>query len=215
MKQLWLLIHWPEDSSEACNWFLRYACRLYRIYDHFASWDFGFICIFKLALKIRKSGYLQMLTTQLMELIRLLNHKKLLLVVSSTIILFCAIIHVSKLSYFLVVAIFPVLCSNATIPISSASSEDRRTRADIAASFQVTECVFVSVLILVWSDFEFLGLDSFFFYFFFTIRLFLMQRVAVLHLEERCERAIEWALNIEPSVKYLVCKLHFCQFCIL
>lgn len=54
---------------------------------------------------------------------------------------------------------------NATIPISSASSEDRRTRADIAASFQ---------------------------------------RVAVLHLEERCERAIEWALKIEPSVKYLV-----------
>ncbi|BBG97401.1 glycoprotease 1, partial [Prunus dulcis] len=54
---------------------------------------------------------------------------------------------------------------NAAIPISSASSEDRRTRADIAASFQ---------------------------------------RVAVLHLEERCERAIEWALNIEPSVKYLV-----------
>lgn len=54
---------------------------------------------------------------------------------------------------------------NATIPISSAYCEDRRTRADIAASFQ---------------------------------------RVAVLHLEERCERAIEWALKIEPSVKYLV-----------
>ncbi|KAF5183227.1 tRNA N6-adenosine threonylcarbamoyltransferase [Thalictrum thalictroides] len=30
------------------------------------------------------------------------------------------------------------------------------------------------------------------------------QRVAVLHLEERCERAIDWALNIEPSIKYLV-----------
>ncbi|KAG2729676.1 hypothetical protein I3843_01G256200 [Carya illinoinensis] len=30
------------------------------------------------------------------------------------------------------------------------------------------------------------------------------QRVAVLHLEERCERAIEWALNIEPSIKHLV-----------
>lgn len=54
---------------------------------------------------------------------------------------------------------------NTTIPLSSASSEDRRIRADIAASFQ---------------------------------------RVAVLHLEERCERAIEWALKIEPSVKYLV-----------
>ncbi|XP_071936065.1 probable tRNA N6-adenosine threonylcarbamoyltransferase, mitochondrial isoform X2 [Coffea arabica] len=30
------------------------------------------------------------------------------------------------------------------------------------------------------------------------------QRVAVLHLEEKCQRAIEWALKIEPSVKYLV-----------
>ncbi|CAL5381519.1 unnamed protein product [Camellia sinensis] len=44
-------------------------------------------------------------------------------------------------------------------------SEDRRSRSDIAASFQ---------------------------------------RVAVLHLEERCERAIEWALKIDPSIKYLV-----------
>ncbi|PRQ57575.1 putative N(6)-L-threonylcarbamoyladenine synthase [Rosa chinensis] len=59
---------------------------------------------------------------------------------------------------------------NATIPVSSATSEDRRSRADIAASFQ---------------------------------------RVAVLHLEERCERAIEWALKIEPSVKHMVCKLQF------
>ncbi|KAL6125961.1 hypothetical protein ACLB2K_074012 [Fragaria x ananassa] len=54
---------------------------------------------------------------------------------------------------------------NATIPVSSATSEDRKSRADIAASFQ---------------------------------------RVAVLHLEERCERAIEWALKIEPSVKHMV-----------
>lgn len=54
---------------------------------------------------------------------------------------------------------------NAEIPIGSTSSQDRRTRADIAASFQ---------------------------------------RVAVLHLEERCERAIEWGLNIEPSIKHLV-----------
>ncbi|XP_042509843.1 probable tRNA N6-adenosine threonylcarbamoyltransferase, mitochondrial [Macadamia integrifolia] len=30
------------------------------------------------------------------------------------------------------------------------------------------------------------------------------QRVAVLHLEERCERAIEWASNLEPSIKFLV-----------
>ncbi|GFP97891.1 probable tRNA n6-adenosine threonylcarbamoyltransferase mitochondrial [Phtheirospermum japonicum] len=54
---------------------------------------------------------------------------------------------------------------DASIPISSVSSEDRRARADIAASFQ---------------------------------------RVAVLHLEDKCERAIEWALNIEPSIKHLV-----------
>lgn len=31
-----------------------------------------------------------------------------------------------------------------------------------------------------------------------------MQQVAVLHLEERCERAIEWALKIEPSINHLV-----------
>ncbi|XP_008785103.2 probable tRNA N6-adenosine threonylcarbamoyltransferase, mitochondrial isoform X2 [Phoenix dactylifera] len=49
--------------------------------------------------------------------------------------------------------------------ISSTSSQERRLRADIAASFQ---------------------------------------RVAVLHLEERCERAIEWAMKIEPSIKCLV-----------
>ncbi|GAB2271999.1 glutamated carboxypeptidase [Dionaea muscipula] len=54
---------------------------------------------------------------------------------------------------------------NADIPIASASSEDRWSRADIAASFQ---------------------------------------RVAVLHLEERCERAIEWALKIEASIKFFV-----------
>ncbi|XP_073288633.1 probable tRNA N6-adenosine threonylcarbamoyltransferase, mitochondrial [Primulina huaijiensis] len=51
------------------------------------------------------------------------------------------------------------------IPISSASTEDKLARANIAASFQ---------------------------------------RVAVLHLEEKCERAIEWALKIEPSIKHLV-----------
>ncbi|GMH00590.1 hypothetical protein Nepgr_002429 [Nepenthes gracilis] len=54
---------------------------------------------------------------------------------------------------------------DADIPIVSASSEDRRSRADIAASFQ---------------------------------------RTAVLHLEERCERAIEWALKIDASIKFLV-----------
>ncbi|CAH8330341.1 unnamed protein product [Eruca vesicaria subsp. sativa] len=50
-------------------------------------------------------------------------------------------------------------------PVSSATKEDRRNRADIAASFQ---------------------------------------RVAVLHLEEKCERAIEWALKLEPSIKHMV-----------
>ncbi|KAI4356781.1 hypothetical protein L6164_000773 [Bauhinia variegata] len=54
---------------------------------------------------------------------------------------------------------------DAKIPISSASAEDRVSRADIAASFQ---------------------------------------RVAVLHLEERCQRAIQWALKMEPSIRYLV-----------
>ncbi|KAK9051543.1 hypothetical protein SSX86_028170 [Deinandra increscens subsp. villosa] len=54
---------------------------------------------------------------------------------------------------------------DAGIPFSSASMDDQRLRADIAASFQ---------------------------------------RVAVLHLEEKCERAIQWALEIEPSIKHLV-----------
>jgi N6-L-threonylcarbamoyladenine synthase len=30
------------------------------------------------------------------------------------------------------------------------------------------------------------------------------QRVAVLHLEEKCERAIDWALELEPSIKHMV-----------
>ncbi|BAU03045.1 hypothetical protein VIGAN_UM004300 [Vigna angularis var. angularis] len=30
------------------------------------------------------------------------------------------------------------------------------------------------------------------------------QRTAVLHLEERCERAIQWALKMEPSIRHLV-----------
>uniref|UniRef100_A0A803MA42 Glycoprotease 1 n=1 Tax=Chenopodium quinoa TaxID=63459 RepID=A0A803MA42_CHEQI len=54
---------------------------------------------------------------------------------------------------------------DAEIPLSLASSHERSSRADIAASFQ---------------------------------------RVAVLHLEERCERAIEWALKMEPSIKCFV-----------
>jgi len=56
------------------------------------------------------------------------------------------------------------LCTD-DIPISSASEEDRQSRANIAASFQ---------------------------------------RVAVLHLEEKCQRAVEWALKMEPSIKYFV-----------
>lgn len=32
--------------------------------------------------------------------------------------------------------------------------------------------------------------------------------MAVLHLEEKCDRAIEWALKIEPSMKYLVSEIH-------
>ncbi|CAL0324577.1 unnamed protein product [Lupinus luteus] len=30
------------------------------------------------------------------------------------------------------------------------------------------------------------------------------QRIAVLHLEEKCERAIQWALKMEPSIRYMV-----------
>lgn len=44
----------------------------------------------------------------------------------------------------------------------------------------------------------------------------LMQQVAVLHLEERCERAIAWALKIEPSLKHLVTDTDFLlRFCFL
>ncbi|CAL9222436.1 unnamed protein product [Arabidopsis halleri] len=30
------------------------------------------------------------------------------------------------------------------------------------------------------------------------------QQLAVLHLEEKCERAIDWALELEPSIKHMV-----------
>ncbi|CAN6446015.1 unnamed protein product [Victoria cruziana] len=53
----------------------------------------------------------------------------------------------------------------ADVPVHLTNAEDRRLRANIAASFQ---------------------------------------RVSVLHLEQRCERAIGWALNIEPSLKCMV-----------
>ncbi|XP_024395864.1 probable tRNA N6-adenosine threonylcarbamoyltransferase, mitochondrial [Physcomitrium patens] len=54
---------------------------------------------------------------------------------------------------------------NAEVPLAEADPEDRRLRADLAASFQ---------------------------------------RVAVLHLEDRCRRALEWARKINPSVQCLV-----------
>ncbi|CDY20454.1 BnaC04g05900D [Brassica napus] len=54
---------------------------------------------------------------------------------------------------------------DAKCPFSSATKEDRRNRADIAASFQ---------------------------------------RVTVLHLEEKCERAIDLAMKLEPSIKHMV-----------
>ncbi|KAG2289951.1 hypothetical protein Bca52824_049555 [Brassica carinata] len=57
------------------------------------------------------------------------------------------------------------MCSDAKCPFSSATKEDRRNRADIAASFQ---------------------------------------RVTVLHLEEKCERAIDLAMKLEPSIKHMV-----------
>ncbi|KAG0566198.1 hypothetical protein M758_7G042000 [Ceratodon purpureus] len=54
---------------------------------------------------------------------------------------------------------------NAEVPLSETDTEERRLRADMAASFQ---------------------------------------RVAVLHLEDRCRRALEWARKIDPSVACLV-----------
>lgn len=42
---------------------------------------------------------------------------------------------------------------------------------------------------------------------------YFFQRVAVLHLEERCERAIQWALEAEPSIKHLVCEMQFYLVC--
>jgi hypothetical protein len=42
-----------------------------------------------------------------------------------------------------------IMCSNAEIPISSASSQDRRSRADIAASFQVTFLWLILFLIFI------------------------------------------------------------------
>lgn len=43
----------------------------------------------------------------------------------------------------------------------------------------------------------------------------MLQRVAVLHLEERCERAIDWALKIEPSIKFLVMCIFFLYITLL
>lgn len=80
------------------------------------------------------------------------------------------------------------VCSDAKIPLSSASIQDRSVRADIAASFQVSISLYGLILSYYfnWSVWN------------------LLQHVAVLHLEERCERAIDWALKIEPSIRHLV-----------
>lgn len=46
------------------------------------------------------------------------------------------------------------------------------------------------------------------FFFFVIVKMLsivcLHQRVAVLHLEEKCERAIDWAMKLEPSIKHMV-----------
>lgn len=104
-----------------------------------------------------------------------------------------------------------MLCRNTDNPISSADCPDRKSRADIAASFQVAlvllygniTCLegfksFLQIIIASWYSWE-----------------CVVQRVAVLHLEERCQRAIEWALNIEPSIKHLVIQIALVCFCIL
>lgn len=82
------------------------------------------------------------------------------------------------------------MCSDAKCPVSSATKEDRRNRADIAASFQVEISSSVSKCFLV--IVKKLSIVC------------LHQRVAVLHLEEKCERAIDWAMKLEPSIKHMV-----------
>uniref|UniRef100_A0A453JWF8 Uncharacterized protein n=1 Tax=Aegilops tauschii subsp. strangulata TaxID=200361 RepID=A0A453JWF8_AEGTS len=37
------------------------------------------------------------------------------------------------------------------------------------------------------------------------------QRIAVLHLEDRCQRAVEWALKMRPSIKNFGC-FRWCCF---
>ena len=67
--------------------------------------------------------------------------------------------------------------------------------------------VFVVLFIQALVNILFFYSSLFLFYFFIHVvpaDAFLMQRVAVLHLEERCQRAMEWALKIEPSIKHLV-----------
>lgn len=85
---------------------------------------------------------------------------------------------------------FGGMCSDAKCSVSSATKEDRRNRADIAASFQVRH---VTLKML---------------FFFVIVKMLsivcLHQRVAVLHLEEKCERAIDWAMKLEPSIKHMV-----------
>lgn len=95
------------------------------------------------------------------------------------------------------------VCSNAEIPLSSASSEDRSFRADIAASFQVIlhSRDLASVCSSRRQGFYNFSWNS---WFLCTFWQCFMQRVAVLHLEAKCERAIQWALKMEPSIQHLV-----------
>lgn len=62
------------------------------------------------------------------------NIKYLLFLVVQTASQF---IHHCSFPFILLICV-DTLCSNANIPIYSASNQDRRSRADIAASFQVT-----------------------------------------------------------------------------
>ena len=37
-----------------------------------------------------------------------------------------------------------------------------------------------------------------------SLVVYVNQRVTVLHLEEKCERAIDLAMKLEPSIKHMV-----------
>lgn len=92
--------------------------------------------------------------------------------------------------------------SDTAIPVASTSNEERRARADIAASFQV---IYHSIFYIIFALFISLSMPYLHnaIYFCFLLKL---QKVAILHLEDKCQRAIEWALKIEPSISHLVCE---------